>query len=87
MTYGYRDRASAASAAAVQRALVRASGTWGGYRACRPSRTQVRAVAEQAPKSAPQPAPGPVPRPANDLTPADPDCEQIELKKGSIGNG
>ena len=35
MTYGHRTRASAANAAAVERALARASGTWGGFQAWR----------------------------------------------------
>ena len=34
MTYGHSTRLSAENAA-VQRALVRASGTWGGYQAWR----------------------------------------------------
>ena len=34
MTYGHRTRASAANSA-VERALARASGTWGGYQAWR----------------------------------------------------
>jgi hypothetical protein len=83
MTYGYRDRASAASAAAVQRALDRASGTWGGYRAVWPAVAQKSVVAEKTPK----PAPNRTPAPANDLTLADPLIEQLELKKGCIGNG
>lgn len=91
MTYGHNDPASAVSAAAVERALARATGTWGGYRAWRPSGSPVRAVTAQAPKSAPQLVPAPVavpvPRPANDVIPVDPCCEQFELKKGCIGNG
>lgn len=87
MTYGHSDRASAASAAAVQRALARAEGTWGGYRAFRPAATQPSVAVAQAPKPAPEPAPKPAPNPANDATLAGQLCEHLEGKKGYIGYG
>lgn len=91
MAYGYRDRASAASAAAVQRALARAAGTWGGYRAWRPAVAQRLIAAEQAsepvPIPAPAPAPNPAPNPANDASLGGPRREQFEPKKGYFGHG
>lgn len=83
MTYGHSDRASAASAAAVQRALARAAGTWGGYRAWRQPTTPARDGAERKT----MPAPEPVRQPANDVTRVALDCQQLDLKKGCIGNG
>ena len=68
MTYGHGDRVFAASAAAVQRALVRASGTWGGYQAW-PQFNPDRLGLIEA-------------RPANDVTPARPLCEQSHQTKG-----
>lgn len=48
MTYGHSTRLSAANAA-VQRALVRASGTWGGYQAWRQLDAESRlALVEEA---------------------------------------
>ena len=83
MTYGHSDRASAASDAAVKRALARAAGTWGGYRAWRQPKTPVRDAAERMT----EPAPKLAPEPANDVTLAEPDCEQRDYEKGCIGNG
>ena len=68
MTYGHRDRASAASAAAVQRALVRASGTWGGYQAWRQFDPDRLGLIE--------------PRPVHSAEHARPGCEQPHQMKG-----
>ena len=68
MSYGHSERASAASAAAVQRALVRASGTWGGYQVCRQFDPDRLGLIE--------------PKPANDVMPACPLCEQPDQMKG-----
>ena len=67
MTYGHSDRAFTVSAAAVQRALVCASGTWGGYQAWRLFDPDRLGLIQ--------------PKPANDDTPTCPICEQPNQTK------
>jgi hypothetical protein len=71
VTYDHSNRAFAANSAAVQQALARASGTWGGYQAWRPFDPDHRLeLVKQTPKS------------ANDDTRSHPLCEQPDWKEG-----